>query len=405
MSMVEKPGTILYITRNGLLEPLGQSQVFSYLKGLSQKHPVSLITFEKSEDRADDAAFQRAEDECRDHGIRWMPQRFHYRPKLIAPAWSMVVFLFLCLREVKKGKVSIIHARSYIPAAVALVVYKLTGTPFIFDMRALWPEELITAGRLKRGGLIHRILVRIERACLKHAAAVVSLTDAAVDYLKKTYPKELQSQRIAVIPTCADLERFVPAGQVSDEKVYSCVGTVLSGWFLIDWLSSFFHVVASHEPDARFEIITRDDPDVVREKLGGDGSFQARLKVFGLPSDQVHVAVQQHYASTMFFTSGVSKLGSSPTRMAEILGCGLPVVANDGVGDVAAIVQRYQVGVVVEGNSQTEMETAYSSLVELIKDPELPLRCRKAAEEVFSLESGTRAYDQLYQDILGEHAA
>lgn len=396
---------VLYITRNGLLEPLGQSQVFSYLKGLSQKYAVSLITFEKPEDAAVVAAFQRVEGECRDHGIRWMPQRFHYRPKLIAPAWSMIVFLFLCLREVKQGKVSIIHARSYIPAAVALVVYKLTGTPFIFDMRALWPEELITAGRLKRGGLIHRILVRIERACLMHAAAVVSLTDAAVAYLKKTYPEELQFQRIAVIPTCADLERFVPADQAADEKVYSCVGTVLSGWFLIDWLAAFFHVVATHDPDARFEIITRDDPDVVRQKLSGDSAFQNRIKVFGLPSDQVHAAVQQHYASTMFFTSGVSKLGSSPTRMAEILGCGLPVVANDGVGDVAAIVQRYQVGVVVEGNSQTEMETAYSSLVELIKDPELPLRCRKAAEEVFSLESGTRAYDQLYQDILGERTA
>lgn len=396
---------VLYITRNGLLEPLGQSQVFSYLKGLSQKYAVSLITFEKPEDAAVVAAFQRVEGECRDHGIRWMPQRFHYRPKLIAPAWSMIVFLFLCLREVKQGKVSIIHARSYIPAAVALVVYKLTGTPFIFDMRALWPEELITAGRLKRGGLIHRILVRIERACLMHAAAVVSLTDAAVAYLKKTYPEELQFQRIAVIPTCADLDRFVPADQNSDEKVFSCVGTVLSGWFLIDWLAAFFHVVARTDPDARFEIITRDDPDVVRQKLSGDSAFQNRIKVFGLPSDQVHAAVQQHYASTMFFTPGVSKLGSSPTRMAEILGCGLPVVANDGVGDVAAIVQRYQVGVVVEGNSQTEMETAYSSLVELIKDPELPLRCRKAAEEVFSLESGTRAYDQLYQDILGERTA
>jgi len=388
-----------------MLEPLGQSQVFSYLKGLSQKHAVSLITFEKPEDMGDDAAFHRAEGECRDHGIRWMPQRFYYRPKLIAPALSMIVFLFLCLREVKKGRVSIIHARSYIPAAVALVVYKLTGTPFIFDMRALWPEELITAGRLKRGSLIHRILLRIESDCLKYAAAVVSLTDAAVEYLKKVYPEELESQRIAVIPTCADLERFVPAEQGADEKVYSCVGTVLSGWFLIDWLAAFFHLVASNDPDARFEVITRDDPDVVREKLGGDGAFQARLKVFGLSSDQVHGAVQQHYASTMFFTPGVSKLGSSPTRMAEILGCGLPVVVNDGVGDVAAIVQRYQVGVVIDGNSQAEMEKAYASLVELIKDPELSLRCRKAAEEIFSLESGTHAYDQLYQEILGEHTA
>ena len=40
----------LYLTRNGLLEPLGQSQVFAYLRGLAPEHDVTLITREKLED-------------------------------------------------------------------------------------------------------------------------------------------------------------------------------------------------------------------------------------------------------------------------------------------------------------------------------------------------------------------
>jgi len=59
--------------------------------------------------------------------------------------------------------------------------------------------------------LLHRAMVWAKRTCLRRAAAVVSLTHAAVEHLQAIYPQALQGQRIAVIPTCADLERFVPA--------------------------------------------------------------------------------------------------------------------------------------------------------------------------------------------------
>ena len=47
------------------------------------------------------------------------------------------------------------------------------------------------------------------------------------------------------------------------------------------------------------------------------------------------------------------------------------------------------------------MATALDELAVLRSDPDLPSRCRKAAEEVFSLEAGTEAYRKLYADILG----
>jgi len=392
---------ILYITRNGMLEPLGQSQVLSYLRGLSENYRASLISFEKSEDLEDKQAFGRVAADCDKHGIRWLPQRFHYRPKVIAPAWSMLVFLFLCLREVRKGNADLIHARAYIPAAVALLVQKLTGTPFIFDMRALWPEELITAGRLKRGSLMHKAIAWIERSCLKNAAAVVSLTHAAGDYLREQYPEELKNQNVVVIPTCADLNRFSPVENTAiSGPVYSCVGTVLSGWFHLDWLANFFHAVAKRDPQARFEVVTKDNPDKVRKQISGGQEFQKRLSVFGLPSYEVHKAVQKHTVSAMFYSQGVGRLGSSPTRMGEILGCGLPVVANSGVGDVARIVEKYRVGILVSEGSEQAMTHAIDQLEELRKDPELPARCRRAAEEVFSLESGTAAYDALYSKLV-----
>lgn len=178
----------------------------------------------------------------------------------MAPTLSMLRMFWLVRREARSQDIRLIHARSYIPAAVALLISRTTDVPFIFDMRALWPEELITARRLRRGSVLHRAIVAAEQACLRKAAAVVSLTHAAVEHLIKTYPEEMAGQRVSVIPTCADLNRFVPAARKPDQRIIGCLGTVLSGWFQIEWLASFLAVAARRDPEMIFELTTRDDP-------------------------------------------------------------------------------------------------------------------------------------------------
>ncbi|MDA7846625.1 glycosyltransferase, partial [Amylibacter sp.] len=329
----------LYLTRNGLLEPLGQSQIMGYLKGLSKDYHITLITFEKPEDMADTQAMFKAKADCEAHGIDWRPKSFQRSPKLVAPALSMFEMFWSAYKAALAGDAQLIHARSYLPAAAAWAVNRVTGMPFIFDMRALWPEELITAGRLQRGSLLHRAIVAVERSCLARAAAVVSLTHAAVNHLKLEYPGEIEGQRVVINPTCADLDRFTPvSNRPSGPTVHGCIGTILSGWFRTDWLASWLSTVAQADPDARFEIVTRDDADGVRVALDPMNTLGDRLKIGPRPTEEMPNAVRGHDLSVMFYAGGeVSELGRSPTRMAEVLGCGLPVVANEGVGDVADI--------------------------------------------------------------------
>lgn len=393
--------SILYLTRNGALEPLGQSQVLSYLRGLAKFYRFILITHEKPQDWTDSERMQRVHLECTQEGISWQPRLFHHQPPLIAPAISLIRMIWEAWRLACRGEILLIHARSYLPAAAAWVVWRLTGTPFIFDMRALWPEELITAGRLRRGSLLHRLLVELERSCLRDAAGVVSLTHAAVAYLKQIYPQELDKQRIAVIPTCTDLDRFTPLAQVSSTpRVYGCVGTLLSGWFCIDWLAAWIAIAAERDPEAQFEIITRDNAEQVRRILDGKGNLGDRLQIRRCDPHEIPEVIRRHTVSIIFYSEGSASIGRSPTRMGEVLSCGRPVIANRGVGDVEKIILEYRVGILLEGIAPEQVHRSLEELDTFLADPDLVKRCRCAAEEVFSLQKGVERYRQLYQEIL-----
>lgn len=398
----------IYLTRNGLLEPLGQSQVLNYLRGLSADYRITVFSYEKAADWADEAAREALKAECAALGLDWRPRIFRAHPRGVASLLDLLSMFRDILGIACADKVGLIHARSYIPAVVAWGVSRLTGIPFIFDMRALWPEELITAGRLRRSSLLHRIICRAERVCLRDAAAVVSLTQAAVHYLRQQYPREMERQHTAVIPTCANLERFnLPIQHITVDAisvvppVQGCIGTLLSGWFRLDWLAAWWAFVSEKSPQMRFEVLTRDDPAAVRSALDVDGKIGRRLNIRACHPSEMPRALDSHNLSVMFYAGGeISELGRCPTRMAEVLGSGQPVLANYGVGDVASIIETHRVGVLLEGTASHQLEKAWLKLLDLQKDADLPQRCRRVAEAIFSLSQGTSAYRALYKTLL-----
>ena len=199
---------VIYLTRTGLLEPLGQSQVLNYLFGLSKKFSITIISNERLDDLKDIDRVLRLKEKCANHNIIWRPQKYRKRPRFFAQLFNILAMTYVVLKEILSGRADVIHARSYIPATVAWVLNFFTSIPFIFDMRGLWPEELIVSGRVIRGSLVHKVLKKIETLLLRDASVIVSLTNVASSYLKEKYPNELANKKIVVIPTCTNLDHF-----------------------------------------------------------------------------------------------------------------------------------------------------------------------------------------------------
>ena len=96
--------------------------------------------------------------------------------------------------------------------------------------------------------------------------------------------------------------------------------------------------------------------------------------------------------------AGPSLRASVPTKIAEFLACGRPVVVNAGLGDMDHLLAEFACGVVVRETSDEGVQLAAEDLIELLKDPDLADRCRTLAERHFDIERGV-------DDLLGVYRA
>jgi len=397
--MSEKPRA-LYLSYSGLLEPLGRSQILAYLSRLSVDFQFTLVSFEKANDLQNKEEVLALKKECERFGILWQPKVYHHKPRFLATLVDLCVMLFLTWFYSKNSSVKLVHCRSYIPAIAAWLVGKVTGKPFIFDMRALWLEEMIEAGRLQRSSLMHKSLCCFEKKLLQDAAHVVSLTQVAVDYLKNENAP-LAKQNFSVITTCVDLNNF-QFNEMLGAKLgtkLGTIGTVDSGWFYLDWLFLTFECELKRNPQAKFKIITRDSKETLMKIAHQYQLPESCLEIYSSRSQDIANNIQDIKAGLLYFTPGIAKLGSAPTRMGEFLACGIPVIGNRGVGDMADLIERYKVGVVIENGNIASIENALDQLDILYEDSNLRKRCRLAAEDYFSADKGAEKYKQIYSKV------
>ncbi len=58
-----------------------------------------------------------------------------------------------------------------------------------------------------------------------------------------------------------------------------------------------------------------------------------------------------------------------------------------GIGDAGSIAPRERVGVAVDDHTQDAYQSALAELLDLLRDPGLAVRCRKAAQDHQGLEN------------------
>jgi len=140
---------VLYISYDGIMEPLVQSQVLSYLQFLSNRQlHFFLITFEKVDGKADNREFVRVQKQLSERGIDWTYLHYHKTPKALATSYDILAGVIAGMQIIRRQRIQIVHARGFIPALMAMVLQRILGVDFLFDMRGFWADERVQGGIL-----------------------------------------------------------------------------------------------------------------------------------------------------------------------------------------------------------------------------------------------------------------
>lgn len=149
----------LYLTYDGLTDPLGQSQILPYLIGLEQKGwDFSIISFEKS------STFERLKAEVKasiaGKNIEWIPLQYTKQPPVLSTIFDLLRMKYVA-QKLDLDRYELIHCRSYLTMLVGMRLKR--SHRLIFDMRGLWADERVEGKLWPQNALLYRGIYRYFR--------------------------------------------------------------------------------------------------------------------------------------------------------------------------------------------------------------------------------------------------
>jgi glycosyltransferase involved in cell wall biosynthesis len=394
------------VTYDGLEDPLGQSQVRPYIDGLAEHgHRFEILSFEKAGVPA------RFRQPLRD-GVRWTALRYHKTPTVPATAYDMLQGLACTAVTSILSRADLLHARSYVAASLMLPWKIATGVPLLFDTRGLWPDERVDMGLWAADGALYRSAKAVERILLRQADSVVVVSDSMRDYLRQEYPHRAEiSACIHAIPTCTDLDRFTPqverdpslAPELDRARVLTYLGS-LERRYMVDAMARFYQAwrraVRARDGEAertRFLVVSRNDPAGMRSMFEAAGIAEELVHRSARHRD-VPGLVRWAEAGVCFMRPTLSGRLSAPTKLGELLACGVPVVAT-AVGDLASIFRGTRAATIVDDLAEDTLRGAAADLAAMAPRPEVRREAREIAERWFRLADGVAAFDRIYRTL------
>jgi len=406
---------ILFISYDGMTDPLGQSQVIPYVTSLTKfGYTFTILSCDKPEKYA--ANREYVETLIAPFPIKWVSIPYHKNPAVLSSVYD-----FLALKNAAKKlqlihRFDMVHTRPGLPTLVALHLKKKFGVKFLNDIRGFWADERVDGGMWNlRNPVFKKVYTffkRHENECMLNANYVTCLTYAAQKEIHSWENIPNQPIPIEVIPCSVDMDLFNSSNideslkekykaelNIQDEDfIISYLGSI-GGWYLTDEMMRFCKMLSDRIPIAKFLFISPNGHKMIAAAAAKYGLSADKLLVKQAKRHEVPVLLSFSDYGLFFIKPCYSKISSSPTKHGEIMSMGIPVITNSGVGDVEEIVTKFNAGYIV--NDFTER--SFSNVVAKISAGNIfeKDKIRKGAREFYALETAVERYRKVYSKILG----
>ena len=404
---------ILFISYDGMTDPLGQSQIIPYLQGLSKKgFQFFLLSCEKEQ------AFAQNETTVKNmlagYNIEWMPIAYTKKPPVVSTLKDIISLRKKAKQIHQQHGIDMVHTRPGIPALVGLWMKKTMGVKFLHDIREFYADSRVEGGIWNINNPLFKIIYnyfkRKEQEQVALSDGIVCLTYAAEKIIQQL-PEYKKTVPLKVIPCSADLNLFYPSKINISQKqqlqkelnigendfIISYLGSI-GGWYMTQEMLRFCKLLSDKKPAAKFLFISPHLHDVIAGEAAKYGLPADKLIVKHGKRNEVPVLLSLSNYSLFFIKPCFSKLSASPTKHGEIMAMGIPVITNSGVGDVKEIVEKYNAGYVVDDFT----DAAFGVVIDKMIAGNFfdAAAIREGAVEFYSLDKAVVLYNEIYNQIL-----
>jgi glycosyltransferase involved in cell wall biosynthesis len=403
---------ILYLSYDGMTDPLGQSQVLPYLIHLTKNgYQFTLVSCEKKERYQQNKAI--IEKICFENNIDWQPIFYTKKPPVFSTIWDIIKLNKKVKQLHQQKEFQLIHCRSYITSLIGLAFKQNHNTKFIFDMRGFWADERVDGNlwNLKNPLFkwVYTYFKEKEKLFIQYADKVISLTENGKQEMLNWNIPNLQPEKIIVIPCAADYNLFKlitdekrvlakqNLGLTNNEFVLSYIGSI-GTWYLLDEMLHLFSIFKKGNPAAKFLLLTPDSKDFILNNAKKYNLESTDFIIKFAQRQEIPTYAHASDFSIFFIKPAYSKKSSSPTKMGELLAMGIPLICNTNVGDVELIMKKINAGFCIEQlTEETFIETTQQIESWNLTQPQ---EIRENSKQFYDLENGGNLYLAIYKQLL-----
>lgn len=403
---------ILFISYDGLTDPLGQSQIIPYLSGLTKYgYRFTVISCEKPdrfnqyEQKINNLLFQVA--------IRWVPLKYHKNPPVISAIYDLGKIKRTAHKLHSEDPFDMVHTRSGTPALAGLWLKKKLGIKFLNDIRDFYSDSRVDSGQWKQNNpvfnFVYQYFKKKEQAELSQSDGIICLTQKSKTIIKSSsvFPRNIP---LKVIPCSVDTYLFDPESIKESEKstyknklgirdedyIISYLGSI-GTWYLTDELMQFFKVILKKIPSARLLFISHDKIEDIQALIKKTAIPEKKVIITKATRTEVPLLLSISKYSVFFIKPCYSKQASSPTKHGEMMSMGIPVITNTGVGDLQEIIEKTESGFLIKEFNQSASEDIVDKMISTTFCRE---KIRSSALKYYDLNNAIMNYKNVYDTIL-----
>ena len=309
-------------------------------------------------------------------------------------------------KDARSSDVMLIASTPPTQGAMAALIKKCTGRPFVYNPQDILPDSLVAAGMTRKGSILWKIGRVIENFTYKNADKIIVISE---DFKKNIMAKGVPEEKIVVIYNWVDENAVVPVAK-ADNPLYEEFGISRDK----------FHVVYAGNLgnaqnidviiDASAKLRSREDIEFVIFGSGGsETEIKNRIskeslqnvKMFPLqPADKVSFV---YSLGDLCIVSCKAGFGGSamPSKTWSILSTGRPVLANFDEGELKQLLEVNNCGIFTKAGDAEGMANA---IVEACEHKE---RCdemgrngRRFVLNNLTKEVGTQKYVDVIKSVV-----